>query len=238
MQFVQMPKACCNLSSVEEWNGKGMGIKTETKTNKISINTMFIIILILVILALEAVGGAIVYSAYVKEKNCSIKTEGVLLEWGKRIKKNKRKYYPIVQYWVGDEAYKEISSVETEKLPFKEGAPLTIYYNPSNPFEFYTEGYDLILIRSFGRVFMIMGAALALVNLICTILNRVDMDEKRRVHIKEIEYALGVLFVFYWMMITLSGIGPAVLATIIIAPFVIYVKYKNRPKDQDDSALK
>lgn len=215
-----------------------MGIKMENKTKKISINAMFIIILISVILVLEAVGGTIVYSAYVIEKNCSIETEGVLLEWGKRVKKNRRKYYPIVQYWVGDEAYKGVSSVETEKLPFKEGTPLTIYYNPSNPFEFYTEGYDLILIRSFGRVFMIMGAALALVNLICAILNRLDMDGKRRVRMKEIIYALGVLFVFYWMMITLSGIGPAVFATILIVPFVIYVKYKNRPKDQDDSALK
>lgn len=208
----------------------------ESKVKKMSINTKFMIILIAVILILEAVGGVIVYSAHITEKRCSVETEGVLLKWGKRFKKNRRSYYPIVQYWVGDEAYTGVSNVETQKLPFKEGAPLTIYYNPSNPFEFYTKGYDLILIRSFGRVFMIMGAALTLVNLICAILNRMDMDEKKRIRIKEIFYALGVLFVFYWMIITLSGIGPAVFATIIIAPFVIYVKYKNRRKGQDDSA--
>lgn len=136
---------------------------------------------------------------------------------------------------MGDESYTGVSNVETDKLPFKEGDLLTIYYNPSNPLEFYTEGYDLILIRSFGWIFIIMGAALSLVNLICAVLNRVNMDEKRRIRMKEFFYALGVLFVFYWMMITLSGIGPALFTTAIIAPFVLYVKYKNRKKHQDDS---
>lgn len=208
----------------------------EKKGKKPSINTMFMIIFILFILMLEAVGGIIMYSAHVKEKHCSAAAEGVLLEWGKRRSANKVKYYPIVQYQVGDKAYTGVSNAETIKRPFKEGDMITICYNPADPFVFYIKGYDLKLIRSLGSIFLIMGLVLALVHMICAVLNRMDMEENKRVRIKEIFYALGVLFVFYWIVILISGIGMAVFLTIIITPFIIYVKYKNRETHQKDSA--
>lgn len=61
-------------------NKRNQRIKMRNKAKKMKTNTVFIMFLILIILVLEAVGGAIVYSAHVKEISCCAKTEGVLLE--------------------------------------------------------------------------------------------------------------------------------------------------------------
>lgn len=86
------------------------------------------------------------------------------------------------------------------------------------------------MIRSFGSGFIIWGAAAAIINLICALLNRVHMEERKRVRCKKFVIAFFFLAAFYWMVILFSGIGMAVLVTILIAPFVLYVKYKNRRK--------
>lgn len=111
---------------------------------------------------------------------------------------------------------------------------VTIGYNPLNPHEFYLAGYDLEITRSFGSIFMMWGAAAVIVNLIFAALNRINMEERKRIRCKEFVIALFVSAVFYWMVISFSGIGMAVLVTVLIAPFVLYVKYKNRRKQEKD----
>lgn len=206
------------------------------KSGKMSADRKFMLLLILVILVLEAVGGGIVYSAYAKEQRCSLRTQGTLLEWVRWTRKNTTNYSPVVEYRVGNETYTEILNVKADKRPFKEGDLVTVGYNPLNPHEFYLEGYDLEILRSFGSSFMILGAAAVIVNLICAALNRVDMEERRRIRCKEFVIAFFFLAAFYWMVISFSGIMMAVFVTILIAPFVLYVKYKNRRKQKNDSA--
>lgn len=202
-----------------------------------SVNTMFIIIFISIILILEAVGGGIVYSAYAKEKRCSIITEGVLIEWGMWKNKNKTTYYPVVEYRVGNEIFKESSNARTSSRPFKEGDLVAISYNPSNPHDFYIEGYDLEVIRSLGGSFIIWGAAAVIVNIICAILNRIAMDRRKRVRIKEMVFAVFFLLAFYWMLISFSSVKTAVFVTMLLTPFVLYVKIKKRLRKKGDSDL-
>lgn len=200
------------------------------KSGKMSANRMFLMLLILVILVLEAVGGGIIYSAYAKEQRCSVMTQGTLLEWVRWTRKNSTNSSPVVEYRVGNETYTQMPDVKAKKRPFKEGDLVTVGYNPLNPHEFYLAGYDLEITRSFGSIFMIWGAAAVIVNLIFAALNRINMEERRRIRCKEFVIALFVIAVFYWMVISFSGIGMAALVTVLIAPFVLYVKYKNRRK--------
>lgn len=207
----------------------------KNKTGKMSTNTMFLIIFISIVLILEAVGGGIVYSAYAKEKRCSVMTEGVLIEWVMWKKKNKTTYYPVVEYTVGNETFKESPNVRTNLRPFKTGDSIAIGYNPSNPHDFYIEGYDLEVIRSLGGSFIIWGVVAVIINIICAILNRMDMDERRRVRIKERVFVVFFLLAFYWMLISFSSIKMAVFATVLLAPFVAYVKIKKWQREKEES---
>lgn len=219
--------------------GINMGDKNrnilQQSEKKTGINTVFTVILITVIIILELIGGGILYQAHVKEKNCSAIVEGTLVKWNRRTKEKGVSYSPIVEYNVGNEIYTGISNVWGNILPIKKGDKVIIGYNPSNPTEFYMEGYDLNNIRITGSIFIIIGAALALVNMICFVLNRINMDKKKRMRIEVIICASGILLVFYWMMLLIMGVGITLLISLILGFFIFYVKHKNRSKKQDDS---
>lgn len=208
----------------------GRGIK------KWETNTKFVILLTAVILLMEAVGGGIIYYAWAKEKICCAEAEGTLINWEKRKDKKSRKYVPVVEYRVGKEIYTGISNIESLKRTIEEGSPVLIGYDPSNPYNYYLKGYDLEAIRSFGGIFMVLGAVFAAVNIICAILNRMEMDDKRKVRIKEWIFILCFFAAFSWFIIALAGIRTALLVVIVMAPFVLYVKLKNRKDSRDDSA--
>lgn len=190
-------------------------------------------ILIAVFLLLEAVGGGILYYAHAKERVCSAVTEGRLIEWETRKKKNSAFYVPIVEYKAGDEIYLGVSNTSSGRRTIKEGDTVVIGYNPSNPYEFYIEGHDLRRMRSFGGIFIMIGALLALLQALCAVFNRMDMEEKKRTRVNEILWALGVFAVFYRIMAFALGIGVATLLTVIMGFLFLLASRKKKHKNQD-----
>lgn len=78
-------------------------------------------------------------------------------------------YYPEFQYTVGDRTISQVATTGTGKPRFKEGHPVTIFYDPAKPDSYYVaedkaESQLGIYLVIFGLVCIAFGVVLPLVN--------------------------------------------------------------------------
>lgn len=216
--------------SISEKNNKSSDLK---QSRKKSGGEIFIILfLIAFAIFFGALGAGIIHSAYTKEKTYSVAVEGRIIGYKDSSYNNKRRFSPVVEYWVGNQEVTGETNVQFNYRPFKEGEYVSVYYNPNKPDEFYIKEYDLKTMYKMGTVFLVISMGIFMALILFAILGKVKMDNEKKEQI-QVKIILSLIILFMFTVFScLIGIGITICIFGGMGIFISYGIYQDKHKNK------
>ena len=189
-----------------------------------------ILFLSIFVLIFGVLGTTMVYSAYRKEKTCSMPTTGRIIDYNDHSYNNKHKYTPIIEYRVGDQVFSSETNIRFNYHPFKKGEYVSVYYNPKSPDEFYMKEYDLRTLYILGAVFLLVSIGIIIVSALCAIIGKIKINQKKKAQIQIKIFLSAILLFMFTIFSCLAGLGKTICIFIAIGLFALYGIHQNKRK--------